>query len=194
MRYPSTRLWSLVIATAVLFGIASTGRCAESKIAVADFALVLKEFHKTGAAEQELERLKTEFKDDLEEMKKQLGLFETAFEEAREKTRNPMLNEEGLRKQRTEAEEKLIELKEYEQEILKYNDTGRKNLRDQSMRITKRLSDEILEVIKQYAGEKKLDLVLDSGELGLSGRGLVLHSAKTMDITDQVIAELNKGR
>ena len=56
------------------------------------------------------------------------------------------------------------------------------------------MSEEILEAIGRYAEEKKLDLILDSGQLGLSGRGIVLHSAKSMDITDDIIATINRGR
>ena len=193
MRYRTTGLFAF-LTLAMIAGAALDGHCADSTIAVADFAMVLKEFHKTKGAEEQIEKLQNGFRADLQRMKQKLGDLEKEFEAAREKTRNPMLNEEAIRKQREEAEARLIELKEYEQKILKFNETERKNLREKSVEITRQLTDEINEIVSEYAVEKKLALVLDAGQLGLSGRGVVLYSSKTMDITDEIIAAVNKGQ
>jgi outer membrane protein len=181
--------WTTVVAMALL----ATGTIAASDIAVVDRQRALQEYHKTARANAEIGRQKTELKAEITRMRETFKVLETKFEAAREASHNKALSDDALEKKLQEAEKALMALKEHEHDVVRVSQEGQKALIDQSMRITKRFMDEINDAIRKYAKRKGLLLVVDSSGALADKRELVIFYDEAIDITDEVIWNLNKG-
>jgi len=174
--------------------LAVNGWCAGEKLAVLDFERALKEYYKTKPAEAEIDRQKQDFKIDIERRIKNLDQLQEKYEAAREETRNKALNDEGMKTKLADAEKKLMELKEYQQEVKKFSDQEKKRIVEDSMRIRKRFTEDILDVVKKCSAEKGLLAVMDSSSAIEELRGAVLYCDSSADITDAVVKILNESK
>jgi len=174
--------------------LATSGWCAGEKFAVLDFERALKEYFKTKPAEAEIERQKADFKTDIERRIKNLDDMQAKYEAAREETHNKALNEEGMKTKLADAEKKLMELKEYQQEVKKFSDQEKKRIVEDSLRMRKRFSEDIIDVVKKYSAEKGLSAVMDSSSAIEELRGAVLYCDSSSDITDAIIKMLNESK
>ena len=95
---------------------------------------------------------------------------------------------------RTLAEEKLVELREQESTIRRFDESRRKQLEDQGRRMRKRIVEEIQSLIRTYARNEGIYAVLDISGQSLNGIPLVLYADNRVDITDDILEQLNKGK
>jgi Skp family chaperone for outer membrane proteins len=123
-----------------------------------------------------------------DELKKQ----EKEFEVLREAAQNRALKDDVRQQKLEESEDKLIELKESEQKVVTFFEEQQQALREQSMRMRKRLLDEIEEAITIYARGQGLMLVVDSGVGVAEMRKMVVFSDKSIDISAAIIEILNR--
>lgn len=190
--YPIAIL-SLLIAT---FTCASAPRVSGGEI---DFAFVnldkcFNEYYKTKLADAQL---KEQAKDFNEERKKLISDYEAkqeAFNSAREESQNTALSEDERNKRRNEAEEKLVELREYEAKIRNFDASRKKQLQDQSQRMRKRIVEEIKKSIQTYARNQGFTAVFDSSGESFNGVTLVVFNDEKVDITEDVLDLINKGK
>ncbi len=62
------------------------------------------------------------------------------------------------------------------------------DLRKDFLKLNKDLADKVLKVIRAYAQERKIDLILDKNEKGSSS---VIYGESSADITEDIIKQLN---
>ena len=184
------RIQTVLIAAACVLA-AGSGWCAGDKYAVIDFERAMKEYHKTKPAEAEIERQKAEYKAEIEKMAGKLEALNQAFETAREETRNRALNEEALKDKLDAAEKKQMEVREYEMEMRKFADTEKKRMMENALRMRKQFSDDIIAVVRKYATDKGITLVVDSSTAIQELRAAVIYRDDGIDITSTVIKTLN---
>ena len=182
--------------TMVLVGLFSLGGAvpawsAPARIAVIDMESVLKAYHKTAKAEAEINRQKTEYKAELGRMKKHQDELDGQFEAARAAAKETGLDDKTVQERLAASEDKLMQVKEYERQVMDYAEKGKKQLQDQSMRIRNQLKGEIRECVKKVAAKQDYTLVLDIS-YGVSEWGsYVVLSDETIDISKRVIELLN---
>jgi Skp family chaperone for outer membrane proteins len=164
---------------------------APARIAVIDMESVLKAYHKTAKAEAEIDRQKTEYKAELGRMRKHQDELDGQFEAARAAAREAGLDDKTMQERLAASEDKLMQVKEYEHQVMDYAEKGKKQLQDQSMRIRNQLRGEIRECVKKLAGKQGYALVLDIS-YGVSEWGsYVVFTDETIDISKQVLELLN---
>lgn len=184
-----------ICAAALVFGSVVGGWCAGGdKIGVIDFERVLKDYHKTKPAEIEIDKQKADFKAEIERRLKTLDQMGQDYEAASEAARNKALNEEAQKTKLANAEKKLMELKEYQQDVKKFSDDEKKRIIQESIRARRRFSEEINEAVRKYAAEKGLVLVVDSSSSIEELRGAVVFRDDSMDITSTIVRTLNEGK
>lgn len=186
------RLFQLLASVLVLGSVAVTVRAGDQVLAVVDTDGVFREYYKTKAADEEIDRQKKEGMAKLRDMQENLKKIEKEFEILREAAQNRALKDDARQKKLEESEEKLLELKEFEQMVVTFFEEQQKSLREQSMRMRKRLLDEIEETVAIYARGQGLLLVVDSGVGALEMRKLVMFSDKSIDVTAEIIKILNR--
>ncbi|MEI6807315.1 MAG: OmpH family outer membrane protein [bacterium] len=183
-----------ICAAALLLATAVSGWCAGEKFGVIDFERVLKEYYKTKPAEVVIEKQKADFKVEIERRLKTLEQMGQDYETARDAARNKALNEDAMKGKLADAEKKLMELKEYQQDVKKYSDDEKKRIIQESLRMRRRFSEDIQEVVRKHAVDKGLLMVVDSSSSIEDLRGSVIYRDDSVDITSATIRTLNEGK
>ncbi|MEI6217850.1 MAG: OmpH family outer membrane protein [bacterium] len=183
-----------VCAGVLLLATVVSGWCDGEKMAVINFERVLKDYNKTKPAETEIERQKADFKVEIERRLKTLDQMEQEYESAQEAARNKALNEAAMKTKLADAEKRLVELKEYQQDLKRFSDDEKKRIIQESMRMRRRFSTEIQEAVQKYSVEKGLLMVVDSSSSIEDLRGAVIYRVDSIDITAAIIKALNEGK
>ena len=89
------------------------------------------------------------------------------------------------------ARQKLDALQAFDREVRETTLERQKQLADQSERMRRRIVKRLREIVDEYARDKKLDLVLDTANRGLSAVESVVYAGEKLDITEAV-AEIVK--
>lgn len=181
----------LLLAVFVTMAGADPAAGAPSKVAVMDMEAALKAYHKTAKADAEIERQKAEYKAELGRMKKHQDELDGQFESARAAASEAGLDEKTLQERLAAAEEKLMQVKEYERQAAEFAEKGRKQIQEQSLRIRNQLKGEIQECVRKLAAKEGLALVVDTSFGVSEWSGLVVFRDEAIDITGRVIELLN---
>jgi outer membrane protein len=188
----STMIQSL-LAAAFLLGFASSSMALNEEIKFFNLDNVFNEFYKTKLADLQL---KDQVGAARVESKKLVAAYEAINEEykvVRESANNPIHDDEKRDQLRQKAEELLIQIRDQQSKIRRFEESTQKQVKDQGRRMRKRLVDEIINEVKIYAKDKGYTAVIDSSGQSLNGVALVVYVADTSDLTKDIIALLNKG-
>lgn len=139
------------------------------KIGLVNLGRVFKEYEVTKGSEQELERISTAKQQEREKKVSQIRDLRDEL---------ALLNEQAREERRQTIEERLRELAGFDQSV-------RESLRERRDEALQKILDEIEKVVTVYAKEKGFDLIL-------SDRA-VLYGAEPMDVTNEIIAILNRS-
>lgn len=151
-------------------------------------------FYKTKLADEQLKQQAEEFNQERKKLTDELERLQQEFSALREEAQNIALSEDARALKRSAAEEKLIELRDLETRIRRFDESKQKQLEDQTRRMRKRIVDEIRQTITEYAQKNGYGLVLDSSGQSFNGVEVVLYADVRSDITDDILAELNKTK
>jgi Skp family chaperone for outer membrane proteins len=101
------------------------------------------------------------------------------------------LSAEERAKRKTEAERKVLEIREIEQSITQFERTMRETLADQTRRMRDRILVKIREVIDVQARNGGYTMVLDTAAETVNRTPMILYHNGQNDLSDPVLAELN---
>ena len=178
---------------AVVALTAGTVRAAGGVVFI-DVEEVFKRFYKTQLAQDQLRQQSSEIKVEREAMEEEIKDIKDEIEVLRTDSRDETLSEEVREGKRNQLEEKLVELQKKEREIDSFEKLRMQQLDQQNKRMTRKIFDEINDVIVRYSREKSFDAVIDRSAKGRNGIFVVLYAGTAKDITADVIAVLNEGR
>ena len=159
----------LLFAAAAVFGLCGAGslRAADTKIAVVD-------------AERD-------------EMLKKFEKMRKDFEDVRAESENKALSDEGRALKRKDAERKIEEMRDFDEQVRQNAGLRQKQIKDRKTRMRQRIVDDIKTVIRDYAAKNKYTLVLDAGPV-MAAFGVVVYSVDGMDITGDITKILAETR
>ena len=177
-------LWAAVCA------LATAGWAAELKIATVDLDKVFTAHPKTQAAEADLKKAEAGIEAELDKIKAEGLALQDEVGKLREAAKNPLLSEEARMQKRSEAEDKLTELQEFELRARRTQETKLKQMREQVLKSRQAIVDELLETVNQFAKANGYDLVLDRSGLTMNAVPLVVFSNPDLDVTERMIAYL----
>lgn len=184
----------------LLFGIGAVclaAVCASAqdiRIASVDLDRAFTEFYKTKLADAQLKQQAEEFKTERKKLVDAFKQLQESFDTLREEAQNTALNEDARAQKKAEAEEKLVEIRDQEGKIRRFDESRQKQLDEQSRRMETRLVDEIQDAVKTLARKENLSLVLDTSAKSRNGIPVVAYTDGKRDITNLLIEELNKGK
>lgn len=187
----NVKTWLVVAAVSVA---AATGSFAEDRTVYVNLDKVFDEFYKTKLADAQLKEQADQYREErtkmVDDFKKQQDEFKTARDEAQDTA----LSEEARNARRAIAEEKLVELREAEGKIRRFEESRRRQLDEQTRRVRTKLVDEIKETLSGYAKEQGFTAVIDASGENLNGVSTILYYDPKSDITDALIELLNTGK
>ncbi|MFO1482878.1 MAG: OmpH family outer membrane protein [Verrucomicrobiaceae bacterium] len=181
--------------TALLLATVPALHAADLKFGVIDMSKVFQEFHKTKTA---AEKYKANYEKAAQEMQERQNLYKNLATEAQklQKTaQDPIITPEQRNKYGAELNEKLKEIRSMEMEMQEFAERRQTQLKQEDMQIRKGLYEEILAVVRDRAKADSFDLVFDKTGVSLSTVPILLHvrEGAAVDLTDQIIVELNKN-
>lgn len=184
-------LCTAALALAVTAGTASA---VEQRIVFVNMEKVFSEYFKTKLADAQLKTQADSFKAERKKMVEAFQVKQDAFNKLRDEAQNTALSEDARNKKRNEAEERLVEIRDMETKIRRYDDQKQKELDEQSRRMRKDIVGEIREQLTTYARSQGYSAVFDSSGDSMNLVPLTLYNDPTTDITEAIVGLLNKGR
>ena len=181
---------TLVVAAVVCAG---SVRAAEDIVFV-DLQEVFKRFYKTQLAQDQIRQQAADIKLERETMEGEIKELKDEIEILRTDSRDETLGIEIRESKRSLLEEKLVDLQINEQEMIDFEKIRMQQLEQQNTRMSRKLFDEIHEVIIEYAKEEGFSGVVDRSAQSRAGMQVVLYATPQMDVTADVLAVLNEGR
>lgn len=166
----------------------------EGRIVFVDLERLFNEFHKTRLADAQLKEMAEEYNDERANLIQEFEDMNERFTEAREQAQDPALSEDVRTRQRDAAEELLVDLREFEERIQRFDQSRRQQLEEQGRRMRTRLVSEIKEEIRRYARGQGVSAVVDSSGQSMNAVENVLFVDSRFDITEIMLETINKGR
>jgi outer membrane protein len=184
-----------IVAAALLAVSLSTGAWAvEQQIVFVNLDRAFTEYYKTKLADTQLKQQAEEFNDERKKLVDEYEKLQANFTAIRDEAQNTALSEDVRSEKRNLAEEKLVDVRECESKIRRFDESRRKQLDDQSRRMRKRIVDEIRTMLESYARTQGYQAVIDSSGQSFNGVELILFTDPKIDITDNLLDILNKGQ
>ena len=192
--YMKNKMMRVLGVGVLMLGLAGPALAAEGGFAYVNLDKVFDQFYKTKLADGQLKEQADQYRDERTKMVDDFKKLQDDFKTIRDESQNTALSEEARNTRRSEAEEKLVELRESENKIRRFEESRRRQLDEQTRRVRTKLVDEIKETLAIHAREKGYTAVLDASGENLNGVSTVLYYDTKADITDALISLLNKGK
>jgi Skp family chaperone for outer membrane proteins len=189
-------MFKKMIVAALIAGsmMVGTGALAvEEGIVTVDMDRIFNQYYKTELADAQLKEQADQFNEERKEMVEQYDSMQEEFQTLREEAQNMAMSEDVRNEKRDAAEELLLEIREQEQKVRRMEQQRRKQLEDQQRRMRARIVEEINDTIENFARERSYLAVLDSSGQSLNGVSIILYSSGRLDVTEDILAILNKG-
>lgn len=162
------------------------------EIVTIDMQKVFNNYYRTELANAQLQDEGERAKAELKKMETDFESMNEAFGKLRDEAKDPALSMEARNRKRDEAEEKLVELRDFEAKVRSFAKTNQQKIASMQANMQKRIVDRIKDKVEDYAREQGYLLVLDQSGLSANGVSVIVFSSPRLDISDEVLAIMNK--
>lgn len=179
--------------TIALLSTSLVASAADTKFGVVDMSKAFSEFYKTKDA---AEKFKTNVDKAQKEMNDRWAVYKnlmTDMQKLKKEASDPIMTGDARAKKAAEFEEKGKELRTLEQEIGEQQNRRSNQLKQEDVQIRRGIYDEILVVVRDKAKGEGYDFVFDKSGMSLSTVPVLVYYKDAVDITDQIVVELNKN-
>lgn len=188
------RYW-LIAALAVVvpgFSMKALGQEAPPAIVFVNLDSVFTNYNKTKVAEAQLMEQSKEIKAELDDLVSQVEKVQAQYDSLLNQSQGTALSEEARSAKKAEAGDKLIEVRDMQNKVRRMEESARRKMDEQRRRSQKRLVDEMNVLIREHAVAKGYAAIIDSSGSTLNGLPAVVFYNPKYDITDEIIAVVNK--
>ena len=182
--------------TLAAFALGSTALLAQPaiKLVVVDMAKVYDNHYKAEEQNAKFKEAEQKAQEQVEELNKQGQTLVDEYKELVEQAKNTMLTAEARTKAEADGQKKLEDIQRKQAEVQTFRTNTQRSLQQRIKTHRDLLLEEITKVVNDLAKKKGATLVIDKSGPTLFGIPSVLYSDASFDITDEVIAEVNKDR
>lgn len=164
------------------------------RILVVDMIKLMDEHYKTQDQKTKLQADAEKAKTEAERLLKDRNSMVEEYKELMEQDKNPMTTEEVKKQNRAAAEQKLQDIQRKNNELQSFNQNTQNLLQQRFQNFKTIMLEEISKIATDVAKRKGVDLLLDSSGPSLLGIPGVVYADASMDITNEVQAEINKSK
>jgi outer membrane protein len=185
---------TLLAVVALALGAATSHAQAAPKILTVDLAKLFDSHWKT---QEQVEKLKADegkAQDQLNTLQKDGNALVDQFKELDEQSKNPTATTEAKAKAQADAQKLYQEIQQKQGELKSFAQTAQNSIRQRSQTFKTMMIGEISKVAVDIAKKKGATFLLDKAGPTLAGVSNILYSDPSLDITDEVMAEINKDR
>ncbi len=176
------------------FGLMVGGTAfAQQTVRYVNMAKVFQGYYKTINSEQELKQQEEIYQERAKELAQEAEQLKQQRDTLQEQALNVALSENSRQKNRQQAREVDQMYNEKQRDLRQFLNEKQQELRKQYIDVRNTLSDELVTTVKGYAAQNKIDLILDISGMTNNMLPVVLHYSEAQEITDTILAEVNKG-
>jgi outer membrane protein len=184
-----TRVFAIA---ATVLAAASFSHAADLKFGVVDMSKAFSEYYKTKEKAAQFQENVKKAQDEMNDRWNGYKNLTTELGKLRQRVSDPILTDAARQKIALEFDEKQKELRALEQNIGEQQNRRSQQLKREDMEIRGKIYEEILVVVKAKAKAEGYDFVFDKSGMSLSTVPVLIYYKDAVDITDQIIVELNK--
>jgi Skp family chaperone for outer membrane proteins len=171
-----------LVAGAILSGSA----VAQGRIATVDLTKAYNSYWKKRDAESLLKDEQTNVEKDLKAMQETYKKLNDEYQKLLDSASDPAVSTEEREKRKSQADEKLKQLKQKQEDFVAYRNRAEVDLTERKKSTISRIVTEIRNVVAARAKTAGYSLVLDAGN-----EAAVIYSSGENDITADIIKDLN---
>lgn len=164
------------------------------KLVVVDMAKVYDNHYKTEEANAKFRDAEQKAQEQVEELNKQGQTLVDEYKELIDQSKNTLLTAEARTKAEGDAQAKLEEIQRKQGEVQNFRTNTQRSLQQRIKTHRDLLLEEITKVVNDIAKRQGATLVLDRSGPTLFGIPGVLYADAGYDLTEAVLAEVNKDR
>lgn len=164
------------------------------KILTVDMAKLYDNHYKTLEQNAKLTADKEKAEQEVERMNKEGNALVEEYKNLQEQSTNAALTAEAKAKAQNDAAKKLDEIQAKQNEIRSFIQNSGQSLNQRLQTFRSLMLEEISKVAVDVAKRHGASLLLDKAGPSLIGISNVIYSDPSYDITDEVMAEINKTR
>jgi outer membrane protein len=183
-------LTALLTAAALLVG-ASAAPAADPRIALVDLRKVFDGYYKTKEADakikEEAATLEKTAKGMLEDYKK----LNEEYKQLMESANDTAVSADEKQKRRKAAEDKLLEIRNQEQQVQNYQRQSEATLIEKRRRMRDQILREIRETVVSKSKAAGFTIVFDTAADSVNQTPIILYTNGENDLTEDLLAQLN---
>jgi outer membrane protein len=181
-----TSLKTLLVAAA--FGVSALFASAQTapKIAIIDLAKVFDGHYRTQEQQEKLKGQETKINEEIQKIMKEGQALAEKYKELVEQSKNPVLTAEARTAAENDAAKQLEDVRKKEQQFGEFRNDANRMIQQQIGTFRQMLIEEISKVAADIAKKKGATLLIE--------KAATIYFDPSYDITDDVVAEINKTR
>ena len=187
------RSLSLPTTAGLFLALAVVLNAAEPSMAFVSMERLFDDYYKTKAANIQLKARFESVDAPRRELINRVKTLKIEVEKLGAEARDKSLSDAERDKKRTAAENKFALFREAEQKLAVFDNTYKKKFGEQMKQSQQQLVGEIRAVIQAYVKKHGIRIVFDSSGKTLNGVESVVYYDPVFDITDPILAILNKN-
>jgi outer membrane protein len=164
------------------------------KVLVIDMMKALGNYYKWQDGQAKVAEVGQKAQEQLDEKKKEMQALADQYKDLMEQSKNTVLKNEVRAQAESDAQKKLNELQQRQQDAEGFAQNTRSQLQQRLNNYRELLVDDIKNSVSAIARTRGATLVLDKGGPTAIGLPAVIFSDASYDITDDVLKDLNKDR
>ena len=163
------------------------------KTAYIDLAEVFQGYYKTTRRQAALKKQENLYQERADELRNELKQLQEEQQKLDEESLNVALSDETRTEKRLQAQRAAEELRAKQQKLRQFYGEKKQALQKDYLKVREELIDEIMEFLDGYADKKKIELIFDVSGLTNNFLPVVVRYPEEKEITEDVLAALNKG-
>jgi outer membrane protein len=181
----------------IAFGAAALGLSAQVppvKIITIDMGKLLDNHYKTEEQMSKLRDAEQKAQEQLEQMVKEGNQLVEQYKETVDQSKNTLLTADARTKAESDSQKMLDDIQRRQADLQNFRSTSQRSLQQRLNNFRSLLLDEISKKVADIAKRKGATFVVDKSGPSLLGIPAVIYSDPAYEITDEVMAEINKER
>lgn len=174
-------------------GTAPEAAAIPGKIGVVDMEKLFQNYHKTFRDDAAFKKQRLLLEQAVADMKTRLEAIQKQAVKLRDDSTNIALSEDARKQKKLELQDKLAEFDAKDNELRNFVRQKNDELGMQYMELRNAIVKELGAFVADYGRKHQYELLLDTSGLTRNAIPAVAYFDKSKDITDAVLAELNKG-
>jgi outer membrane protein len=188
------RIQSILVVAAVAFSALTVNAQQPPKILVVDLAKLFDNHYKTQEQQAKLQADEAKAKEQIDQITKEGNALVEQYKELDEQAKNPTATNEAKAKAQGDAQKKMEEIQQKHSERDSFIQNARNTIGQRFQTFKTLMIEEITKVAVEVAKKHGATFLIDKSGPTLVGVSNILYFDPSLDVTEEVMAEINKDR